>query len=72
MYSEIHQDDSDLIPFILEKKYDPRAQRLGDYTKAKALLLTSTSQLANYNHDSVPLKDKCQHLSHMSILKFAT
>ena len=25
LYSEIHEDDNDLIPFILETKYDPRA-----------------------------------------------
>ena len=25
LYSEIHKDDNDLIPFILEKKYYPRA-----------------------------------------------
>ena len=29
LYSEIHEDDEDLIPYILETKYDPRAQRLG-------------------------------------------
>ena len=44
LYSEIHEDDNDLIPFILEAKYDPRA-----------LLLISTSSLANHNHNSVPL-----------------
>ena len=25
LYSEIHKDDNDLIPFILETKYDPRS-----------------------------------------------
>ena len=25
LYSEIHEDDNDLIPVILETKYDPRA-----------------------------------------------
>ena len=25
LYSEIHEDDNDLIPFILETKHDPRA-----------------------------------------------
>ena len=25
LYSDIHEDDNDLIPFILETKYDPRA-----------------------------------------------
>ena len=25
LYSEIHEDENDLIPFILETKYDPRA-----------------------------------------------
>ena len=25
LYSEIHKDDNDLIPFILETKYDTRA-----------------------------------------------
>ena len=25
LYSEIHEDDNDLIAFILETKYDPRA-----------------------------------------------
>ena len=25
LYSEIHEYDNDLIPFILESKYDPRA-----------------------------------------------
>ena len=25
LYSEIHEDDNDLIPFIRETKYDPRA-----------------------------------------------
>ena len=25
LYSEIHEDNNDLIPFILETKYDPRA-----------------------------------------------
>ena len=25
LYSEIHEDDNDLIPFILETKYYPRA-----------------------------------------------
>ena len=29
LYSEIHEDHSDLI--ILETKYDPRAKRLGNY-----------------------------------------
>ena len=56
LYSEIHEDDNDLIPFILETKYDPRAKRFGNYSKARALFLISTSQLANHNHDSVPLK----------------
>ena len=55
MYSEIHENDNDLIPFILETKYNPTAQRLGNYAKAGALLLISTSQLANHNYDSVPL-----------------
>ena len=56
MYNEIHEDDNDLISFILETKYNPIAQRFGNYAKARALLLISTSQLANHNHDSVPLK----------------
>ena len=30
LYSEIHEDDSDLIPFILETKYDPRGKKLGN------------------------------------------
>ena len=55
MYSEIHEDDNDLISFILETKYNPRIKRLGNYSKASALFLISTSQLANRNHDSVPL-----------------
>ena len=55
LYSEIHEDDNDLIPFILETKHDPRAKRLRNCSKARALLLISTSQLANHNHDSVPL-----------------
>ena len=25
LYSEIHEDDNDLIPFILETKHDPRS-----------------------------------------------
>ena len=25
LYREIHEDDNDLIPFILETNYDPRA-----------------------------------------------
>ena len=25
LYNEIHEDDNDLIPFILKTKYDPRA-----------------------------------------------
>ena len=25
LHSEIHENDNDLIPFILETKYDPRA-----------------------------------------------
>ena len=25
LYSEIHEDDNELIPFILEANYDPRA-----------------------------------------------
>ena len=55
LYSEIHEDANDLIPFILETKYDPRAQRLGNNSKARALFLISTSQLASHSHDSVPL-----------------
>ena len=39
LYSEIHEDDNDLIPFILETKYSPRAERLGNYSKARALFL---------------------------------
>ena len=35
LHSEIHEDDNDLIPFILETKYDPRALRLGNYSKAR-------------------------------------
>ena len=46
LYSEIHEDDNDLIPFILETKYDSRVQRLDNYSKARALLSISTSQLA--------------------------
>ena len=56
LYSEIHEDANDLIPFILETKYDPRAQRLGNNSKARALFLISTSQLASHSHDSVPLR----------------
>ena len=55
MYSEIHEDDNDLISIILETKYNPRTKRLVNYSKASALFLISTSQLANRNHDSVPL-----------------
>ena len=37
LYSEIHEDDIDLIPFILETKDDPRTtKRLGNYSKARA------------------------------------
>ena len=57
LFSEIHKDDDDLIPFILETKDDPRAQRLFNYSKARALFLISTSQLANHNHDNVPLSN---------------
>ena len=53
LYSEIHEEE-DMIPFILETKNDPRTKRLGNYSKARALLLISTSQLANHNHDSLP------------------
>ena len=28
LYSEIHEDDNDMIPFILETKNDPRAKGL--------------------------------------------
>ena len=56
LYSEIREDDNDKIPFILETKYDPRTKRLGHYSKARALLLISTLQLATHNHDSVPLR----------------
>ena len=63
MYSEIHGDDNDLISFILETKYNPRTKRLGNYSKASALFFISTSQLANRNHDSVPLTFK-GNLSH--------
>ena len=28
MYSEIHEDDNYLIPFILETKYNPTAQKV--------------------------------------------
>ena len=38
LYSEIHEDDNDLIPFILETKYGPRTNRLGNYSKARAFL----------------------------------
>ena len=55
LYSEIHEGDNDLIPFILEAKDYPRTKRLGGYSKARALFLISTSKLANHNHDSVPL-----------------
>ena len=54
LYSEIHEDDNDLIPFILETKNDPREKRLGNNSKARVLI--ATSQLANHNHDCVPLK----------------
>ena len=63
MYSEIHGDDNDLISFILETKYNPRTKRLGNYSKASALFLISTSQLANRNHDSVPLRRLIQETS---------
>ena len=53
MCSEIHEDDNDLIPFILETKHDPTAERFGNYAKARALLLISTSQLPNHNHDTL-------------------
>ena len=46
LYSQIHEDDNDLIPFILETKHDPRAKRLGNYSTAKALLLILTSSIA--------------------------
>ena len=55
LYSEIHEDDNELIPFIPETKYDPRTKRLGNYSKARALSLISISQLANHNHDGLPL-----------------
>ena len=54
LYNEIHEDDDDLIPCILETKYHPTAQRFGNYAKARALLLISTSQLANHNHGNLP------------------
>ena len=53
--SEIHEDDNDLISFILETNDDPRTKRFGNYSKARALLLISTSPTANHNHDSLPL-----------------
>ena len=53
---EIHEDYNDLIPFILETKHDPRTKRLGNYSKARALLLISTSQIASHNQDSATLK----------------
>ena len=43
LYSEIHEDDNDLIPFILERKDDPRTKRLGNHSKARALFLILTS-----------------------------
>ena len=55
LYNEIHENDNDLILFLLETKDDPRTKRLGNYSKARALLLISTSQLANHNHESLPL-----------------
>ena len=55
LYSEIHEEGDDLISFILETKDDPRTKRLGSYSKAEAMLLISTSQLANRNHNGVPL-----------------
>ena len=35
LYSEIHEDDNDPIPFILETKDDPRTKRLGNYSNAE-------------------------------------
>ena len=55
MYNEIHGDDNDLIIFILETKDDQGTKSLGNYSKTRALLLISTLQPANHNHDSVPL-----------------
>ena len=57
LYSKIHEDDNDLLPFILETKHDPRAKRLGNYSKARALFLISTTQLANQDDYSVPLRN---------------
>ena len=56
LYCKIHEEDNDLTPFILKTKDDPRTERLCNYSKARALLLISTSQVANHNHDSFPLK----------------
>ena len=69
LYSEIHENDNDLIPFILETKDDLRTKRLGNYSKARALLLMSTSQLANHNYDSVPLSGVGTHLDFVSFLE---
>ena len=66
LYSEIHENDNDLIPFILETKDDPRTKRLGNYSKARALLLVSTSQLANHNYDSVPLRPCLYEEKHLT------
>ena len=54
LYSETHEGDNNLIPFILETKDDPRTKRLGNYSRVRGLLLISTSQLANHNSDSLP------------------
>ena len=55
LHSEIHEDDNDLIPFILEtNKRMIQGLSLSNYSKARALFLISTSSLANFNHDGVP------------------
>ena len=45
LYSEIHEDDNDLIAFILETKDDPITERLVNHQKARALLFGVMNQL---------------------------
>ena len=56
LYSEIHNNDNDLIPFILEKKQDQEHESLV-ITQRKELFFISKSQLANHSHDGVPLSN---------------
>ena len=52
LYSEIHEDANDLIPFILKTKNDPKTKRLRNYSKDLSFVINfsiTTSQQFAFN-----------------------